>query len=221
MRDKIMNTKKSVGLIWLDVKERDKRKKLASWVRQKRKDAGLTLDQAALKIGYKSAAAIKRIEIGYESIPAKRIIDFAAVYKIPMPELLDKIRDLAPRTADEFEFLEKKFSAYFLHMYKTMESDGNKKAGRGASLHMSNYQTPDNIEHPWHHKPFPNKFGMLENIFLLTELYIIRHWNPPFSILSTARRLFAKIHNITILGNSLPFFVKPLLCLDSPLSIRA
>jgi len=223
-------TNKSAGTIWMERKDkrvlppaikRAQRKQFAGWVRQKRKDAGLTLNEAAQKLGYQSASAIKRIETGYEPVPVKRIIDFAACYKIPMPELLEKLRALEPRTAEEFEFLERKFSAYFLHMYKDMESDGKTKAGKGGSLHMSNYQTLDNIEHPWHHKPFPNKFGMLENIFLFTEVYIIRHWNPPFSILSTARRLFAKIHNITILGNSLPFFVKPLLCLDSPLSIRA
>lgn len=216
-----MNTKKSVGSIWLDVKERDKRKKLASWVRQKRKDAGLTLDQAALKIGYQSAAAIKRIEIGYESIPAKRIIDFAAAYDIPMPELLEKLRDLAPRTAADFDFLEKRFSAYFLHMYKTMESEGKAKAGKRAGLHMSNYQTPGYSEHPWHHKEFPNNSDMLNCFNWLTKIYIIRHWKRPYPILTTARRLFAKIHNITILSNLLPFLVKGFPCLDSALSIEA
>jgi len=200
--------------------KRAKRKEFAGWVRQKRKEAGLTLNEAACEIGYKSASAIKRIETGYEPLPVKRIIDFAAAYNIPMPELLEKLRDLEPRTAEEFDFLERKFSAYFLHMYKTMESDGKAKAGKGGSLHMSNYQTPVDIDHPWHHKPFVNVSSNLDNIFLLTELYIIRHWNPPFSILSTARRLFAKIHNITILSNFLPFLVNPLPCWDSSLSIR-
>jgi len=195
-----------------------KRKEFAGWVRQKRKDAGLTLDKAAERIGYKSAASIKRIETGYEPIPAKRIMDFAAAYDMAVPELLEKLRDLEPRTADDFDFLEKRFSAYFLHMYKTMESDGKAKAGKGGSLHKSNYQTPGYSEHPWHHKEFPNNSDMLNCFNWLTKTYIIRHWKPPYSILSTARRLFS---HITILGNSLPFFVKPLLCLDSPLSIRA
>lgn len=158
-----------------------KRKEFAGWVRQKRKDAGLTLEAASRLLGYKSPSAIKRIETGYEPVPVKRIIDFANAYDIPMPELLDKLRELEPRTASEFEFLESKFLAYFMQQCSSMAERRRQQAGSRGSLHMSNYQTLDNYEHPWHHKPFPNVSSNLDNNFLLTE-YILSDIGKPFIV---------------------------------------
>lgn len=200
-----------------------KRLEFAHWLRQKRKDAGYSQAKAAFALGYANPGSMKRIDSGYDPVPIKRLFDFSRVFNIPMAELLAKLKECEPEKAKEFDLLANKFSAYFLHMYKTMESEGKAKAGNGGNgrgLHMSNYQTPGYSEHPWHHKPFVNEFNRMEHIFLLTELYIIRHWNALDTILSTARHLFAKIHNITILSNFLPFLVNPLPCLDSSLSIR-
>lgn len=152
-----------------------KRKEFAGWIRQKRKDASLTLNEASENMGYKSTSTIKRIETGYEPVPAKRVIDFASTYDIPMPDLLSKLRELEPRTAKEFDFLEKKFMAYFMQLFKTMATN---QEGKMAGLHNATLSDTGSHYQAKHHKPFLNENGYIEIDFSLQQ-YILSDIDNP------------------------------------------
>lgn len=92
------------------------RHKFAAWIRQKRKDAGLTIRDASLLLGYRSKSALKRIECGYEPIGIKRILALSESYGIDMDELLKKMDEYEPRQAREFREMSEVFARYHLKL---------------------------------------------------------------------------------------------------------
>jgi transcriptional regulator with XRE-family HTH domain len=57
-------------------------------IKQARMEAGLTLDQAAEKLGI-SQSSVSRIETGETAVTAQRLVDMAAAYRVSPSQLLD------------------------------------------------------------------------------------------------------------------------------------
>lgn len=135
------------------------------WLQQKRNDVGITQIEASRQFGFISKASIVGYENGLSPIPIKRLLDLSKIYQIPMPELLEKLKECDPKLSMEFDKLAIMFSEYQISLIAERHP--------GAGLHKQNYQ---DIERR-HHKPFLNEKGYLEvdkNIYYRTLIDLIK-----------------------------------------------
>ena len=58
-------------------------------IKKRREELGLTQEELAKKIGYKSKSTINKIELGINDIPQKRIVDFANALDTTVAELME------------------------------------------------------------------------------------------------------------------------------------
>jgi len=92
------------------------RKMFGSWIREKRKEAGYSVPEAARKIGF-SIGRLKQIECGYDPIPLMRLFDIIKIYEIDLEELLERLQAWEPELYEKFIFLERKFLELFVNRY--------------------------------------------------------------------------------------------------------
>ena len=92
----------------------DFRRRMGAFIRGKRKQANLTIAQAAkaLKV---SESHIKRIECGYDRIALVRLFDFAEVYKVRIDDILERLQAYEPKVYANFISLEKRFAKRFYY----------------------------------------------------------------------------------------------------------
>ena len=81
-------------------------------IRSRRIELGMTQDELASKLGYRSKSSINKIELGVQDLPQKKIVDFAkALYTTPaslmgwqevdLEVMSDYIRRAANKTKDQ------------------------------------------------------------------------------------------------------------------------
>ncbi len=93
------------------------RRSFGRWIRQKRKDAGLTIRQLAENLEY-SDGRIKRIESGYDPIPIKKIFGYSKVLRLSINEILNQMKWCDPDRVEEFKQIEFDFYDLFLDRIK-------------------------------------------------------------------------------------------------------
>lgn len=64
-------------------------KKFGERIRNRRIELGLTQDELARKLGYKSRSTINKIELGKNDVPQHKILEFAAALDILVEDLMD------------------------------------------------------------------------------------------------------------------------------------
>lgn len=64
-------------------------KKFGERIRNRRIELGLTQDELARKLGYKSRSTINKIELGKNDVPQHKILEFAAALDMLVEDLMD------------------------------------------------------------------------------------------------------------------------------------
>lgn len=64
-------------------------KKFGERIRNRRIELGLTQDEFARKLGYKSRSTINKIELGKNDVPQHKILEFAAALDMLVEDLMD------------------------------------------------------------------------------------------------------------------------------------
>ena len=81
---------------------------------ERRKELGMTQEELATKIGYKSKSTINKIELGINDIPQSKLVLFADALDMPLKQLMgweevqrenDVIADIVVRMRTDQEFL--------------------------------------------------------------------------------------------------------------------
>ena len=155
------------------------------WLQQKRNDIGITQIEASRQFGFISKASVVGYENGLSPIPIKRLLDLSNIYQIPMPELLEKLKECDPKLSREFDKLAMMFSEYQISLMAERHP--------GAGLHKQNYQDIGGHRR----KGFLNEDGYLEldqNIYYQTLIDLIEKAlrGPPPEILFPGITDFAK-----------------------------
>lgn len=83
-------------------------KNIGTNIRQKRKELGMTQEELAEKMGYKSKSSINKIELGENDIPQSKVVKFAEVLHTSIGMLMgweqDKIDSIAEIQKDANEY---------------------------------------------------------------------------------------------------------------------
>jgi len=125
------------------------RKGLGKYLKGKRLEAGLTQHGASALMGYRSNGTVNTIEQGINPIPIERVFDFSEIYKIPINDLLGKLKECDPERHELFMALQWRFERLIL----------SKMMGyaEGESLHKFPYKSQNSN-------------------FSKSGIYIIRHF---------------------------------------------
>ena len=135
----------------------DKRREFGNWLQKKRKEAGLSQREAAVKLGFTNSYSVVAYENGISPIPLKRLFDISTVYKIPMSELLEKLEEYEPRIHTEFLELEANFKRRFDLQFEAFRKGSTLSDIRGAEIarfHQLPLPFPAHGERPLHNRPF-------------------------------------------------------------------
>ena len=84
-----------------------KRKEFADWIREKRKNVGLTYVELSQKLNYHSTGTIVGIETGRAPLPLEKIDALAEALGISIDELLAKIEECEPELYAKYRAVEK------------------------------------------------------------------------------------------------------------------
>lgn len=69
-------------------KQLEYQKKFGKRIADRRKQLGLSQEELAHKLGYKSRSTINKIELGINDIPQQKILEFSVALDMPIVELM-------------------------------------------------------------------------------------------------------------------------------------
>jgi transcriptional regulator with XRE-family HTH domain len=109
-----------------------KRREFGEWIKDKRKERGITLLDLAEKMGYNSRGTIGGVEAGQMPLPVEKIFRLAEILRIPLNDILEKIRECEPELYEKYITLEQGFEKA---LFQKIRSYGKAKGAEAAYHH--------------------------------------------------------------------------------------
>jgi len=110
-----------------------KRREFGEWIKDKRRERGLTLQELSESLGYNSRGTIGGVEAGQMPLPIEKVFKAAELLNIPMREFLGKLQECEPELYDKYEALEQGFEKT---LFQKIRSYGRAKGAESAYHHQ-------------------------------------------------------------------------------------
>lgn len=109
-----------------------KRREFGEWIKDKRRERGITLLELSEKLGYNSRGTIGGVEAGQMPLPIEKIFKTAEILHVPIKEMLEKMKECEPELYGKYEALEQGFEK---ELFQKIRSYGRAKGAEAAYHH--------------------------------------------------------------------------------------